>query len=108
MRGRQRRCLLPRAAQARLDRGLRRYGGAGEDCYSAAAAGVYSATATAGRLDHVGGCCRHGNGVPQDYAQAVSLIHIKAAVLDRLRAMSRPGESYSDVILRIAGREGAQ
>ena len=61
-----------------------------------------------GRLDHVGGCCRHGNGVPQDYAQAVSLIHIKAAVLDRLRAMPRPGESYSDVILRIAGREGAQ
>jgi hypothetical protein len=38
-----------------------------------------------------------------------------AAVLDCLRAMRRPGESYSDVILRIAGaslhrerREGGQ
>jgi hypothetical protein len=31
----------------------------------------------------------------------------EAAVLDRLRAMRRPGESYSDVIVRIAGRRGA-
>jgi hypothetical protein len=29
-------------------------------------------------------------------------IHIEAAVLDRLRAMRGPSESYSDVILRIA------
>ena len=30
------------------------------------------------------------------------LIRIEAAVIDRLRAMRRPGESYSDVILRLA------
>jgi hypothetical protein len=35
------------------------------------------------------------------------LIRIEAAVLDRLRTVRRPGGSYSDVILRIAGREGA-
>ncbi len=28
-------------------------------------------------------------------------------MVDRLGAMRRPGESYSDVILRIVGREGA-
>ncbi len=32
------------------------------------------------------------------------LIHIEA-VLDRLRAMRRPGEEYSDVILRLAKTE---
>jgi hypothetical protein len=36
-------------------------------------------------------------------------IHIEAAVLDHLRAMRRPGESYSDVILPLveveAGRD---
>jgi hypothetical protein len=32
---------------------------------------------------------------------AQCLIHIEAAVLDRLRTMRRPGESYSDVILRL-------
>ncbi len=31
------------------------------------------------------------------------LVHVEAAVVDRLRAMRGPGE---DVILRIAGREG--
>jgi hypothetical protein len=30
-------------------------------------------------------------------------LHGEAAVLDCLRAMRRPGESYSDVIVRIAG-----
>jgi hypothetical protein len=29
------------------------------------------------------------------------LIHIEAAVLNRLRAMRRPSESYSNVILRL-------
>jgi hypothetical protein len=29
------------------------------------------------------------------------LIHVKAAVVDRLWAMRGPGESYSDVILRL-------
>jgi hypothetical protein len=29
------------------------------------------------------------------------LIHIETAVLDGLRAMRRPGESYSDVIFRL-------
>jgi hypothetical protein len=28
-------------------------------------------------------------------------------VVDRLRAQRRPGESYSDVILRLVGMEGA-
>ena len=33
------------------------------------------------------------------------LIWLQAAALDRLRAMRRPGESYSDVILRLAHLE---
>ena len=33
------------------------------------------------------------------------LTHIEAAVLDRLRATRRPGESYSDVILRLVELE---
>jgi hypothetical protein len=32
-------------------------------------------------------------------------VHIEAAVLDRLRAMRRPGESYSQVILRLVELE---
>ena len=32
-------------------------------------------------------------------------IHFEAAVVDRLRAMRGPGESYSDVILRLARLE---
>ncbi len=35
------------------------------------------------------------------------LIWLEAAMVDRLGAMRGLGESYSDVILRIAGREGA-
>ena len=35
------------------------------------------------------------------------LIWIEEAMADRLGAMRGPNESYSDVILRIAGREGA-
>ncbi len=34
------------------------------------------------------------------------VIWLEAAMVDRLGAMRRPGESYSDVILRIAGQEG--
>jgi hypothetical protein len=33
------------------------------------------------------------------------LIWLEAAMVDRLGAMRGPGEGYSDVILRIAGRE---
>ena len=29
------------------------------------------------------------------------MIHVEMAVLDRLRAMRGPGESYSDVMLRL-------
>ena len=32
-------------------------------------------------------------------------VGLEAAMVDRLRAMRGPGESYSDVILRIAGQE---
>jgi predicted CopG family antitoxin len=32
---------------------------------------------------------------------------IEAAILDRLRAMGRPGESYSDVILRLVEMKAA-
>ncbi len=35
------------------------------------------------------------------------LIHIEAAVLDRLGAVRRPGEGYSDAILRPVELEGA-
>jgi len=35
------------------------------------------------------------------------LIWLETAVVDRLGAMREPVESYSDFILRIAGREGA-
>ena len=34
------------------------------------------------------------------------LVWLTRAVSDRLRAMRGPGESYSDVILRIATQEG--
>jgi hypothetical protein len=37
--------------------------------------------------------------------QGERLIWLEAAMVDRLGAMRGPGESYSDVILRIAGRE---
>jgi hypothetical protein len=34
------------------------------------------------------------------------LIWLAPSVIDHLRALRGPGESYSDVILRIANREG--
>jgi hypothetical protein len=34
------------------------------------------------------------------------LIWLAPNVVNRLRAMRRPGESYSDVILRLAGLDG--
>ncbi len=36
------------------------------------------------------------------------LIHVEAAVVDRLQAMRGPGEDYSDVILRLAQVEGVR
>jgi hypothetical protein len=42
---------------------------------------------------------------PKLNAKGERLIWLEAAVLDRLRAMRRPGESYSDVILRLAHLE---
>ena len=36
------------------------------------------------------------------------LVWLDAVMVDRLAAMRGPGEDYSDVILRIAGREGAR
>ena len=44
---------------------------------------------------------------PQLSEKGERLIWLEAAMVDRLGAMRGPGESYSDVILRIAGREGA-
>jgi hypothetical protein len=38
--------------------------------------------------------------------QGQRLIWLDRAVVDRLRAMRGPGESWSDIIMRIAGREG--
>jgi hypothetical protein len=35
-------------------------------------------------------------------------IQVEAAVVDRMRAMRRPGEDYSDVILRLVEIEAAQ
>ena len=44
--------------------------------------------------------------------QSQCFIQVEAAVVDRMRAMRRPGESYRDVILRLvkleAGRRWAE
>jgi hypothetical protein len=37
--------------------------------------------------------------------QGQRLIWLDCAMVDRLRAMCGPGESYSDVIMRVAARE---
>ena len=37
-------------------------------------------------------------------AQGEKLIWLDRAVVDRLRSLRGPGESYSDVILRLAAR----
>ena len=34
------------------------------------------------------------------------MIWLETTVVNRLRAMRGPGESYSDVILKLAGHEG--
>jgi hypothetical protein len=49
-----------------------------------------------------------GSGAVEPHAneRAERLIWLETAMVDRLAAMRGPGESYSDVILRIAGREG--
>lgn len=36
-----------------------------------------------------------------------SFIQVEAAVVDRMRAMRRPGESYSEVILRLVELDAA-
>jgi hypothetical protein len=36
------------------------------------------------------------------------LIWWDRAMVDRLRSLREPGESFSDVILRLAGRDGAR
>jgi len=44
---------------------------------------------------------------PQLDAQDQRLIWLESAIVDQLRAMRGPGESYSDVILRLlVGRDG--
>jgi len=43
---------------------------------------------------------------PQLNAKGERLVWLEAAMVDRLGAMRRRGESYSDVIVRIAAREG--
>lgn len=42
---------------------------------------------------------------PKVDAQGQRLIWVEAAAVDRLTAMRRPNESYSDVILRLAELE---
>ena len=43
--------------------------------------------------------------VPRQGGQC--LVHVEAAVVDRLRAMRGPGEDYSDVILRLTQLEAS-
>jgi hypothetical protein len=38
---------------------------------------------------------------PMQREQGQCFIQVEAAVVDRMRAMRRPGESYSEVILRL-------
>jgi hypothetical protein len=45
---------------------------------------------------------------PQPNAKGERLIWIEAAIVDRLGAMRGPGESYSDVILRLVELEAGQ
>jgi len=42
---------------------------------------------------------------PEPNAEGERMIWLDAAVVDRLSAMPRPGESYSDVILRLVELE---
>jgi hypothetical protein len=42
---------------------------------------------------------------PMQRDRGQCFIQVEAAVVDRLRAMRRPGESYSQVILRLVGPE---
>ena len=44
---------------------------------------------------------------PVERRDGQCLIHIEAAAVDRLQAMRRPGEDYSDVILRLAQLEAS-
>src|SRR5580704_236158 len=42
---------------------------------------------------------------PMQRDRGQCFIQVEAAVVDRMRAMRRPGESYSQVILRLVERE---
>jgi hypothetical protein len=44
---------------------------------------------------------------PDLNAKGERLVWLAPAVVDRLTAMRGPGESYSDVIMRLVGMEGA-
>jgi hypothetical protein len=45
---------------------------------------------------------------PQTNAKGERMIWLEASVVDRLMAMRGPGESYSDVILRLVEIEAGQ
>ena len=45
---------------------------------------------------------------PQTNAEGERMIWLEASVVDRLMAMRGPGESYSDVILRLVEIEAGQ
>jgi hypothetical protein len=45
------------------------------------------------------------HGGPCSEIRANAFIQVEAAVVDRMRAMRRPGESYSQVILRLVELE---
>ena len=44
---------------------------------------------------------------PMQRDRGQSFIQVEAAVVDRMRAMRRPGESYSEVILRLVELDAA-
>jgi hypothetical protein len=44
-------------------------------------------------------------GWPMERDRGQCFIQVEAAVVDRMRAMRRPGESYSQVILRLVELE---
>ena len=46
-------------------------------------------------------------GVPRLEGKGRHLIVLPHGTIERLKAMRRAGESYSDVILRLAGRTGS-
>jgi hypothetical protein len=45
---------------------------------------------------------------PMQRERGQCFIQVEAAVVDRLRAMRKPGESYSDIILRLIELEAGR